>query len=291
MGGFLNHILGYARNEDRIRAVYLGGSRTDPSVAPDPFQDYDVVFVVDDPTVFISDQSWIDNIGKPAMVQEPDKPEYGWGQEEDGKLGYAWLMILDSGIRIDLGIQAITICLDRFMEDDLHRVLLDKDGLLPTDHISSGATFWHKPPTENEYLACCNEFWWCLNNVAKANARGQYPMAVSSLESPVRDMLMEMLGWYTGMWHDWRVSIGKQGKFLGDLLSAEDFAQVCATYPHADRDDIWRAIHAITILFRQIAVAVGDAQGFTYPAQWDESVSAWLAAMERGELPGEMQLP
>ncbi|MCO5226127.1 MAG: aminoglycoside 6-adenylyltransferase, partial [Thermomicrobiales bacterium] len=152
------------------------------------------------------------------------------------------------------------------------------------------AAFWHTPPTENGYLACCNEFWWCLNNVAKANARGQYPMAVSHLESPVRDMLYQMLGWYVGELHAWHVSIGKQGKFLANLLPTEDYALLLSTYPHADRDDIWKAIHGITTLFRNAARQVAVSQGFGYPSHWDEGMSAWLTAVEQGQVPGEMEL-
>ncbi len=39
-------ILDTAREDERIRAVYLGGSRTNPNAAPDLFQDYDVVYIV-----------------------------------------------------------------------------------------------------------------------------------------------------------------------------------------------------------------------------------------------------
>lgn len=35
-------ILNIANNDERIRAVYLNGSRTNPNVPKDIFQDYDV---------------------------------------------------------------------------------------------------------------------------------------------------------------------------------------------------------------------------------------------------------
>lgn len=38
-------ILGTAQADDRIRGVYMGGSRTNPNAVPDLFQDYDVVYI------------------------------------------------------------------------------------------------------------------------------------------------------------------------------------------------------------------------------------------------------
>ena len=37
-------IISTAQSDDRIRAVYLNGSRTNPNVPKDIFQDYDVVY-------------------------------------------------------------------------------------------------------------------------------------------------------------------------------------------------------------------------------------------------------
>lgn len=39
-------ILSVARKDERIRAVYMNGSRTNPNVKKDIFQDYDIVYVV-----------------------------------------------------------------------------------------------------------------------------------------------------------------------------------------------------------------------------------------------------
>lgn len=38
-------ILGVAERDERIRAVYINGSRTNPNVPKDMFQDYDIVYV------------------------------------------------------------------------------------------------------------------------------------------------------------------------------------------------------------------------------------------------------
>ena len=57
-------------------------------------------------------------------------------------------------------------------EDDGEPVLLllDKDGTFPKIQIAED--YWYiKRPTVSIFADCCNEFHWCLNNVAKGIAR------------------------------------------------------------------------------------------------------------------------
>ena len=57
-------ILDVAKKEDRIRAVYMNGSRTNPNATKDIFQDYDIVYVVKETKSFIEDKDWIKVIRK-----------------------------------------------------------------------------------------------------------------------------------------------------------------------------------------------------------------------------------
>jgi hypothetical protein len=44
-----------AENDDRIRAVLLNGSRANPNIEPDKYQDYDLLLVVRDFETFLKD--------------------------------------------------------------------------------------------------------------------------------------------------------------------------------------------------------------------------------------------
>ena len=46
-------IISIAQSDERIQAVYLNGSRTNPNVPKDIFQDYDVVYVVTETKPFM----------------------------------------------------------------------------------------------------------------------------------------------------------------------------------------------------------------------------------------------
>ena len=62
-----------ARGDERIKAAVLSGSRTDPDAREDIFQDFDVVYYVDDVAPFYNNMEWIaENFGCPAVCQLPE---------------------------------------------------------------------------------------------------------------------------------------------------------------------------------------------------------------------------
>jgi len=104
----LELILGVADTDERIRAVYMNGSRVNPNVEKGKYQDYDIVFVVTETASFLADKSWIDVFGEISIVQEPSSNDLGWGIEHDFSKSYAWLILFKDGTRIDLHIETET---------------------------------------------------------------------------------------------------------------------------------------------------------------------------------------
>lgn len=66
-------ILKVGEEDKRIRGIFLNGSRTNPNITKDIFQDYDIVYVVDEILPFIKDQNCIDIFGERLYMQLPDK--------------------------------------------------------------------------------------------------------------------------------------------------------------------------------------------------------------------------
>ena len=55
----LDLIINTAKEDERIRAVIMNGSRVNPNVKKDCFQDYDIIYVVEDIRSFTSNHNWI----------------------------------------------------------------------------------------------------------------------------------------------------------------------------------------------------------------------------------------
>src|SRR4051794_1651334 len=81
-------ILGVAREDERVRAVYMNGSRTNANAPKDIFQDYDIVYVVTETSSFLNNEKWITIFGDLLMVQEPDKLDRMYGIEMDFDRSY-----------------------------------------------------------------------------------------------------------------------------------------------------------------------------------------------------------
>ncbi len=65
-------ILDTARADERIRAVILNGSRANPNAPRDPFQDFDIVYLVTDVEPFVRNLEWIKRFGEMMILQMPD---------------------------------------------------------------------------------------------------------------------------------------------------------------------------------------------------------------------------
>ncbi len=266
-------ILGIAQKDDRILAVYMNGSRTNPNVPKDIFQDYDIVYVVTETKPFIEDKSWIDQFGPRLYMQQPDKIDLSIGKTVDFAACYGWLIQFADGNRLDLHVEPLEKT--NILEDKLCKVLLDKKGVLPKIPPAADGDYYVKKPSPALYEACVNEFWWCLNNVAKGLWREEIPY-VQDMLALIRKELIKMLSWLAGCETEFSVSVGKSGKYLYRWLSKEDWRDFLKTYASGETMEIWEAVMVMCGLFDRTAKEVGKRLGYSYDEKTAEGSWGWL---------------
>jgi aminoglycoside 6-adenylyltransferase len=279
----LELILEVAKRDERIRAVYMNGSRTNPNAPKDIFQDFDIVYVVIEAESFIQNPSWITVFGELLMLQEPEKMDRALGRSVDLDQNYGYLMLFTDGNRIDLHIQTTDYMLLTFKTDSLTMPLLDKDGCLPNIPTSSDKDYWITKPTEAEYFSACNDFWWCMQNVAKGLWREELPYAKEMFEGVIRPRINEIVSWWIGMQHDFQVSPGKMGKYYEKYLSKESWEMYRGTYAKGEYEDTWKAVFIACELFRKLAKDVANRLSLSYPDQDDKNMTSYLKRVR--ELP------
>ena len=64
-------IVDLAEADDRIRVVVMNGSRVNPNVARDPFQDYDIATFVTDVEPFRNEGYVVPHFGEVIVVEQP----------------------------------------------------------------------------------------------------------------------------------------------------------------------------------------------------------------------------
>jgi aminoglycoside 6-adenylyltransferase len=265
-------IVNTARNDDRIRAVILNGSRVNSNARCDIFQDYDVVYIVTDVASFKQEPHWIQPFGELMIMQLPDDM-LDPPPSSDGSFGY--LMQFADGNRIDLTLYPLAK-LDALGQDSLSLLLLDKDGIIPPFAPPSDLDYLPQPPTSKAYADCCNEFWWVCTYVAKGLWREEITYAKSLLDEAVRVQLIKMLTWHIGVKTQFSRNLGKFGKYFKHYLEPELWDMLQRTYADASYDNNWEAIDTMCQLFRLTAMSVADHFGFDYPHGDDARVSAHL---------------
>lgn len=256
----LDLIVNTAREDERIRAVYMGGSRTNPNAVRDIFQDYDIVYVVEETASFRKDRNWIDRFGPRLYMQYPEDTVFFRSEPEKC---YGWLIQFADGNRLDLHVDTKDFALQEITQDRLCRILLDKDGILPHMPEATDADHWVKKPSEQEFLDHCNEFWWCLNNVAKGLWRKEVPY-VQQMLSFVREELTEVLSYKIGLETDFSVSIGKAGKYMYRYLKEEDWQDFLGTFAGADIGGLWDAVIVMCRLMDRTAAFVAEKLEYRY---------------------------
>lgn len=255
-------ILSVAEKDERIRAVYLEGSRTNSNVPKDIFQDYDFVYLVTETVSFITNFSWIDVFGERLYMQLPEELDKISGQPYDFDNRYGYLIQLADGNRIDFHLQTYDLCLKEIAREGLIEILLDKDNLLPSIPPSNDHFYWVKKPTQNLYHRCCNEFWWVMNNVAKGLWREEITYVMDMINFYLRVELEEMITWYAGTLTGFRRSMGKCNKYLNKYLPTEMWDAFLLTYPRGDVSEIWDSVFVMCGLFEKSASLVGRYFGF-----------------------------
>lgn len=269
-------ILGVAEKDERIRAVYMNGSRTNPNVPKDIFQDYDIVYVVTETLSFIKDEQWINVFGERLMVQEPDKNDKSIGMDMDFSRSYGYLMLFTDGNRIDLHIETKESMREGYFTDKLTIPLLDKDNCLPQISAPTDIDYHVKKPTEGYYTSCTNEFWWCLQNVAKGIWRDQLPYAKLMFHHTTRKSLDQMVSWCIGSKYDYQVSVGAMNKYFKKYLPESYWEMYKKTYSDGNYNNMWESIFITCELFRILGREVAEKLNFTYPEQDDKNMTKYL---------------
>ncbi|WML31311.1 aminoglycoside 6-adenylyltransferase [Neobacillus sp. OS1-32] len=269
-------ILSLAKRDDRIRAVAMNGSRTNPNAPKDLFQDFDIVYLVNEMDSFIQDEKWIDIFGERIIMQTPEKRSLSCNR-------YPYLMLFSDGNRIDLTLIPLNKKDEYLQEDKLTVILLDKDQTLPDIAPPTDKDYWVKRPSEEDFLTCCNEFWWVATYVAKGLWRKEILYAQEHLNNYVQPMLLKMLEWQVGIQNDFAVSIGKCGKYLEKFLPEDTWRELMTTFSDGKYESVWKALFSMTNLFRATAKSVAESLNFEYHDDDDKRVTNYLKQVK--ELP------
>ena len=268
-------IIDFAKNDDRVRAILLNGSRANNKISPDKYQDFDVVYIVNDIESLISDKDWTSIFGGKLIWQLPDQMLVGKNVSEKG-VTFALLMLFTDGNRIDLTLFPKNEIRTNYKPDSLTIVWLDKDNMFSNIGLPDDSDYLVKEPTEKEFLDTCNEFWWVCTYVAKGLLRNEIIYSKEMLETVVRPMFMNLVAWHIGTETNFSVSVGKGGKFIKSFLPPDLYKRILQTYFDHTLENNWKALFVVTEIFGHLARAVSGKLKFEYITADEKNVVTYL---------------
>ena len=243
----------------QVAAVAMSGSRTNSQAPQDEFQDYDVVYVVENLDELISDLSWLGQFGKRIIEQEV-------------RLGHRrlFLMLFEDGNRIDL-----TLCskvhIKEWIESEANFIVLEDPKGLFVPHSPTPQRYWTSPASETDFEKTCNEFWWVSAYVVKGICRKQVIYATDHLYGICQQELLKILAWQVAS-DKGTVDIGKNYKYLFNYLPAEKEKQFSNLFDFASLDKIIQSLFATMKFFHQEAQSLAQKMGFDYDKEVTEKM-------------------
>ena len=270
-------IINTAKSDERILAAYLKGSRANPNVPRDIYQDYDIMYVVTETESFRRDLSWIDTFGKVILKQEQND-DFGYGERFGLRScydnTYSWLLLFEDGNRIDIGVETVETMQNGTNRNKLFLPLLDKAGYLPKLPPPTDEEFYVKRPSAAKFRGCCNEFFWSLCDVVKGILRDELPLAMSVYYMQTHQMLEIMLEWYIGSETSYSVSCGKMNKYFKRYLSEDVYQLYLQTFPDSNYEHFKQSIENSCKLFHETGMMTAENLGLIYPID-EKSTCNW----------------
>lgn len=269
--GLIQH---FAEADDRIRVVLLNGSRANPDIPKDIFQDYDIACYVTDVKPYTNKVNVVPFFGETLVVEQPN---YGpWPPEDaDGSYHNYNMQFLD-GNRMDLSF-FILEKLDENRKDSLSKVLMDKDNLCTHFPPASDQSYHISKPSKDQYKGCYEAFFFAItSHIPKAIWRKQLPLLKFYIEGWLREPIHLMLSWEIGLKTGFNKSIGFKGKYLQKYVEEEKWKRYQKTYVDFDYASIWDSLFLFHDLFMESATFVAREFAFELPEETAGKVVTFL---------------
>ncbi|HEX4930533.1 MAG TPA: aminoglycoside 6-adenylyltransferase [Gaiellaceae bacterium] len=232
-------VVAWARAHHDVRALVLVGSLARADTPADEWSDIDTIALVDDPALYLADDTWVAELGRPVLTFV-EQTELGGVFERR--------VLLEGGIDVDVVLapaSAADLLLD-VAPAVLRRgflVLHDELGLGPRLEDAAAAAPGEALPAAAELEQVCADLWYHGLWTAKKLRRGELWTALECLDSHMRHRLLALLRWRAVLdgrpvWHGARFVerwAGEPRELLGATFARYDERELaCALWEMLD---------------------------------------------------------
>lgn len=236
----------FNQNND-IRVFGMNGSRTNSHIADDQFKDYDVAFFTDRVSKYQHDPQFLHQFGAPILITTPGHDGLTPPEPTDVAGRFVYLVLYQSGLRIDWQFRPLAQLDDYLSEDTLTRIIGDKDNRIHRAVNPSDRQYWLARPTAQQLENSVKEFWWQFCNTLKATIRNEHLLAQNYLNL-TRDELIRLLTWSVAGTHGFDRSYGKSCHQIVKYLEPKTQRRLWQSFDTSSVRNCYAALKAMSIL-------------------------------------------
>ncbi|HEJ9067491.1 TPA: aminoglycoside 6-adenylyltransferase [Serratia marcescens] len=268
---YLLSIINWAKNNN-VQALIQTGSLARKDGSVDELSDIDIEIITQTPSDLMNDDQWLHEIGELVTVLclDPDA-----GQQWATRLA-----IYKGGIKVDYtiaGLERINKMVREAQLDDLYErgynVVFDVTDLTNNLPSPSHGKPLVKLPSNMEFLASVEEFWFEASHIPKYLARGELWL-VKQRDWNTKELLLTMVEWHTIASSSGAIDVWHNGLRLQEWLDPKAWEEIQDTFSHFDARDAQRAFDATVKLYARLGKELADCLGFDYPHECEKEISA-----------------
>lgn len=266
----IDRLTRWARAEAGVQSALVVGSQARADHPADPYSDLDLVLVVDQPEAYLSDDAWLEGLGRLRIVFNERTVDGCW----ERRALFEGALDVDIVLRDTASARAM---LDGPRPGILgrgYRVLLDKTGLC--------ARLAQLPPPAPEpamdraaFTNLVSDFWYHSVWAAKKLLRGELWSAKFCVDSYLKGLLLAVLEAHAraegrDCWH--------AGRFLDQWAPAWATQGLPDAFGPYELSGLGGALLATMALFSRAARSLARERGWTYPEAVQAYAQDWVQA-------------
>jgi aminoglycoside 6-adenylyltransferase len=202
----------WAQGQTDVRSIMVLGSQARVDRPADYLSDLDLAVIVTDPSIYLSDITWLRRFGEPCLTFVESTAVGNFREQR---------VLFKDGRDVDVSLLPAFV-VERMIEQQVpaeiadvlsrgFRILVDKDGLAEQ---LTGKARWaetvDKLPTESKWRETSHDFLYHVVWAAKKARRGELWVAKSSCDGYQKNLLLLLIEWHAKMkgqydtWHKGR---------------------------------------------------------------------------------------
>ena len=243
------------------------GSWARNEMPADHLSDLDLLVIVSDPSVFLSEASWLLSFGEPCLTFVEPTATGNFKERraafKDGK-DIDFSLVPVEAIQQMVGQQIPAEIADVFRRG--FKILVDKDRL--AERLTDSARWPEKAdklPTDSSWHETGHDFLYHVLLTAKKARRGELWVATSICNGYLQNLLLRLIEWHAkakGQRDSWH-----KGRFLEHWTEQEIVQALPDTFAKYALEDVQRALKADLHFYDKFGREVANAFGYDFPEE------------------------